>query len=166
MSANLEPLRTAITEAIAGMTGEDLARHPEGKWCAAEILDHLNLTYKGTAKNLERCLASGQPIASSDRSSKRWQRLFLTRLGLFPRGRKSPERVRPRELPPEQVKTETFESLRRMDKVIGECEARFGSTNPIADHPILGPLTVKEWRGFHLTHGMHHVKQIRRLRQL
>src|ERR1700721_2221583 len=34
----------------------------------------------------------------------------------------------------------------------------------IMGDPILGPLTAGQWRKFHLVHGMHHVKQIRRLR--
>jgi hypothetical protein len=164
MSANLEQLSRAIAEAIDGMTPDDLLRHPEGKWSAAEILEHLNLTYLGTARNLERCLASGKTVASSDRSRKRWQRLVVTRLGWFPRRRKSPEPVLPRGLPAEQVTGEILKNLARMEKVIADCEARFGSKLPIADHPILGPLTAKEWRGFHLAHGRHHINQILRLK--
>ena len=30
--------------------------------------------------------------------------------------------------------------------------------------PFLGPLSIDQWRKFHLVHGLHHVKQIRRLR--
>jgi len=165
MKANLEQLRTAIKEAIHGMTADELACHPEGKWCAAEILDHLNLTYIGTAKNLQRCLTSGHTLASSDRSSKRWQRLFVTGLGLYPPGRKSPERVLPRGTPPEQAIAEILQSLTHMEEIIRACEARFGSSKPVADHPVLGPLTVNEWRKFHLVHGKHHAKQILRLRQ-
>lgn len=164
MDTKLEQLRTAISEAIHGMTADELSHHPEGKWCAAEILDHLNLTYIGTAKNLGRCLASGQTVASPDRSSKRWQRLFVTGLGLYPPGRKSPERVRPRGTPPEQVTAEIMQNLARMEEIIRECEARFGSRKPVGDHPVLGPLTAKEWRKFHLVHGRHHAKQILRLR--
>lgn len=164
MRANLSSLRTALTEAIAGMTSEQLLRHPEGKWCASEILEHLNLTYIGTVKNLERCLAKGQRLASPDRSSKRWQRLAVTRLHLYPGRRESPERARPRGLPPDQVKTEIFANLAQMEKIIDDCEARFGCTEALADHPILGPLTVREWRGFHLAHGRHHLKQIVRLK--
>jgi hypothetical protein len=163
--ANLDPLRTTIAEAIHGMTLDDLARHPKGKWCAAEILDHLNLTYIGTAKNLERCLRSGQTVASSDRRTKRWRRLVVTRLGIFPPGRKSPDRVLPRGIPPQQVTAEVLQNLARMEEIIRACEARFGTTKPIADHPVLGPLTVAEWRKFHLVHGMHHARQILRLRQ-
>jgi DinB superfamily len=165
MNQTLQQLRAAITEAIHGLTPEDLARHPQGKWCAAEILDHLNLTYMGTVKNLERCLRTGQTVASSDRSNKRWQRFFVTGLGLFPPGRKSPERARPRGLPPNQVTAEVLQNLARMEEVIRECETRFGNNRPIADHPGLGPLTVKEWRKFHVVHGLHHTKQILRLKQ-
>ena len=164
MSAKLEQLGREITAAIAGMTPEALSRRPEGKWSAAEILEHLNLTYLGTAKNLERCLTSGQTVASSDRSSKWLQRLVVTRLGIFPKGRRSPERVLPRGLPVEQVKGEILNNLARMETVIADCETRFGKTLAIADHPALGPLTAKEWLGFHLTHGRHHLKQILRLK--
>ena len=163
MSADLEQLNSAITKAIDGMGPEELLCHPDGKWCIADILEHLNLTYIGTAKNLERCLNSGNTLAGADRSSKRWQRIVVTRLRLFPRGRKSPERVVPRGLPPEQVKAEILTNLARMAKIIGDCETRFGNGKPVADHPVLGPLTAKEWRGFHLAHGRHHIKQLSRL---
>jgi hypothetical protein len=29
---------------------------------------------------------------------------------------------------------------------------------------ILGPLTIRQWRKFHLIHGRHHIKQIRAIR--
>jgi hypothetical protein len=32
------------------------------------------------------------------------------------------------------------------------------------DHPILGPFSIAQWRKFHLVHGLHHVKQIQRLK--
>ena len=164
MDAESNPLKRAITDAILGMTSEDLTRHPEGKWSTAEILDHLNLTYIGTVKGLGRCLTLGQTTASPDRSSKRWQRIGITALGYFPNGRKSPKWVLPRGLPAEQVKAEILENVARMHALIDECEARFGKRKPIADHPILGPLTAAEWRKFHLVHGRHHVKQILRLK--
>ena len=53
-------LRRTLSDAIAGMDIDDLCRHPEGKWSTAEILDHLNLTYLGTIRNLERRIAEGK----------------------------------------------------------------------------------------------------------
>ena len=55
--------------------------------------------------------------------------------------------------------------IAEMDDMIARCEEKFGSSSKLLDHPILGPLTGAEWRKFHLVHGLHHVKQIRRLRQ-
>jgi hypothetical protein len=52
-----------------------------------------------------------------------------------------------------------------MDRCIALCEEKLGSRRKLLDHPILGPLTGAEWRKFHLVHGLHHVKQIRRLRE-
>jgi hypothetical protein len=165
MDSKLKRLHDTIAIAIQDMTPADLSRHPEGKWSTAEVLEHLNLTYIGTIKNLERCLAAGKSGAGSDRRSKRWQRLIITRLGYFPRGRKSPDRVRPRGMPCEQVVAEILTNISQMDTVIRECETRFGKRDPVADHPVLGPFTVSEWRSFHLVHGKHHVKQIARLRE-
>lgn len=165
MHPKMARLQEVLSEAIRDLRPQDLARHPEGKWCAAEILDHLNLTYTGTVKNLERCLEAGTPRATGDRKKNLWPRLLVTRLGYFPSGRKSPERVVPRGTPPEQVRKEVFDNLTRMDDAISRCESQFGVRNAIADHPILGPLTAREWRGFHLTHGKHHARQILRLRK-
>ena len=164
MASKLSDLRTRLANAIDGMTAEDLARHPEGKWSSAEILDHLNLTYRGTVKNCERCLAAGKSGASSDRNSKRWQRRVVIWLGYLPSGRKSPEPALPRGTPIPQLTTEIFENIARMDNVIAACDAQFGRGKSIAEHPILGPLTASEWRKFHWVHGRHHARQITRLK--
>lgn len=164
MHRKLVELQKVLSDAIQGMSAEELSRHPPEKWSAAEILEHLNLSYVGTIKNLERCLASGQPGASSDRAKMRWPRLLITRVGYFPKGRQSPDFVRPRGTPAEQVTSEIMGNISRMDEVIAQCESRFPSGKAIADHPILGPLTATEWRGFHRTHGKHHARQILKLR--
>jgi hypothetical protein len=164
MDSNLAKLQRLLAGSIRGMTPDQLNAHPEGKWSTAEILEHLNLTYVGTIKGLQRCLESGAPTASPDRGRMRWKRLILIRGGYFPHGRKSPERVLPRGMPAQQVTAEILENVARLDAVIEECETRFGRSKSIADHPVLGPLTAAEWRKFHLLHAKHHAKQIRKLR--
>jgi hypothetical protein len=52
-----------------------------------------------------------------------------------------------------------------MDALLAQCAARFGARSKVLDHPILGPFSIAQWRKFHLVHGRHHVKQIRRLRE-
>ena len=165
MDSNLAQLHSILANAIRSLTPDLLTRHPEGKWSAAEILEHLNLTYLGTIKGLERCLQSGTTSASSDRGRKRWQRLAVIGAGYFPGGRQSPPQVAPRGSPAQQVTAEILGNVVRLDGVIQECEIRFGRSQPVVDHPVLGPLTAAEWRKFHLVHGKHHAKQIRRLRE-
>jgi hypothetical protein len=51
-----------------------------------------------------------------------------------------------------------------MDIVIARCEERLGSGVKLLDHPALVPLNGVQWRKFHLVHGLHHRKQLLRLR--
>lgn len=165
MDQYLQRLHDAVHAATQGMTIDDLKRHTEeGKWCAAEVLEHLYLTYAGTEKGFQRCLAAGKPMATSPTLKQRVRTVAVTGLGYFPGGRKSPGPVTPRGAPAEKVVAEICPQIVAMDKAIADCEARYGG-GKLLDHPVLGPLTAKQWRKFHLLHGEHHVRQIWRLRQ-
>jgi hypothetical protein len=160
MDSYLERLRQAIASATGGMSSEELTRQPEGKWSAAEILEHLYLTYTGTQKAFERCLKAGKPPGGTPTFKQRVSVALVTELGYFPKGRKSPEQVRPRGMSGEKVVADIGPQIAAMDKVIAQCEDRYGSRIKVLDHPVLGPLTARQWRKFHLAHGRHHVKQI------
>ncbi|HEY8714459.1 MAG TPA: DinB family protein [Candidatus Acidoferrum sp.] len=164
MDVRLERLRRLLESAIAGMSPEVLLWHPPGKWCAAEVLEHLYLTYTGTTKGFERIMSAGRPLASSASIAHRLKALLVIGVGFLPRGRKAPAIAFPRGMPAEQVCAEFAARMVAMDAVIGECEARFGSRLKVLDHPILGPLTAQQWRKFHAVHGMHHHKQLLQLR--
>jgi hypothetical protein len=165
MDAYLQRLQESIQSATQGMSGEDLLRHPEGKWCAAEILEHLYLTYTGTTKAFERCLQAGQPQVSARVLRDRVRTIVVVGLGHMPKGRQSPKHALPRGMTPEQVTREIGPRISAMDAAIAQCESRFGKQNRLLDHPILGPLTGRQWRKFHWVHGRHHLKQIQSLRQ-
>jgi hypothetical protein len=47
-----------------------------------------------------------------------------------------------------------------MDVALDEAELRFGPSVPLMDHPVLGPLTIDQWRTFHWVHTRHHARQI------
>lgn len=64
MDSRLHKLKKSLESAMQGMSSEQLSWHPPGKWCAAEVLEHLYLTYTGTIKELERVMTSGKPLAS------------------------------------------------------------------------------------------------------
>ncbi len=115
MDSYLERLQQAIASATRGMTGEELTRHVEGKWCAAEILEHLYLTYAGTQKAFERCLKAGKPLARSSHFQTKVAVALVTDFGYFPRGRKSPDPVCPRGMPAEKVVADIGPQIAAMD---------------------------------------------------
>jgi hypothetical protein len=160
----LEQLQQAIAEAVSGMTIEQLEFHPAGKWCAAEVLEHLYLTYRGTLNGCERCLHEGKPLARTPGFQDRARTGVVIGLGYMPYGRQAPERSRPRGMKAEEVAKAIGPELVAMDAAITRCEERLGGRTRILDHPVLGPLTARQWRKFHWVHGRHHVKQLWALR--
>jgi hypothetical protein len=159
----LQKLSEAIGAATNAMSDEQLTCHPDGKWCVAEMLEHLYLTYRGTLKGAERCLQEGKPLAHKPTMQDRLRTAVVVSLGYMPKGRKAPERSTPRGMAAEEVVKAIGPEIAAMDNAIAQCEARFGKRTRILDHPILGPLTAQQWRKFHWVHGRHHVKQIRKL---
>ena len=83
----------------------------------------------------------------------------------MPRGREAPPLSRPRGLPADKVLAEIGVKLTEMNDAMEQCALKLGATVKVLDHPVLGPLSVTQWGKFHLVHGLHHVKQIRRLRE-
>jgi hypothetical protein len=163
MDPHLGKLQQALSSAIAGISAEELSWHPEGKWCVAEVLEHLYLSYTGTVKGFERVTKAGKSLATRPSVSQRWRAWIAVGLGYLPEGGKAPPVTQPRGLPPERVLTGIIPAIEQMDEIIAGCEKAMGSEKKLLDHPMLGPLTGKQWRKFHLVHGRHHVKQIRRL---
>jgi Protein of unknown function (DUF1569) len=160
----LQELQQAIAAATSGMTAEQLTLHPEGKWCVAEVLEHLYLTYRGTVKGCERCLEQNKALARTPTLPDRVRTAVVVSFGYMPPGRKAPERSTPRGMPAEEVVKAVGAEIVAMNDLLAKCEARFGQNTRIFDHPVLGPLTAGQWRKFHWVHGRHHVKQISKLR--
>ena len=164
MDSQLEELKRTLESALDGMSSQQMSWHPAEKWCAAEVLEHLYLTYTGTVKGFERALEKGEPLATRGSMTQRWRRLVVLGFSYLPFGREAPKPTVPRGLPPDQVRSEIWQELGAMDEIIAQSEARFGRGIKLLDHPILGPLTGAQWSKFHLVHGRHHAQQIRRLR--
>lgn len=165
MHSHLQKTREAIDQATDGLTPEELSWHPDGKWCSAEILEHLALAFGGTAKFLGKVAADGKSVASKV-TFRQWIGIALVTRGEFiPGGRKAPDGVTPKgSVPPHQVLPTIRKNLADMDEAISACEGKLGAKTRIADHPVLGPLTVTQWRKFHMVHTRHHMKQIFALR--
>ena len=165
MDFRLNKLKQSLESAVEGMSSEQLSWHPPGKWCAAEVLEHLYLTYTGTITGFERVMRKGKPLATRASLSQRVLTFVVVGLGHMPAGKKAPAVAQPMGLPAEQVRNEIEAKLAAMDAIIAQGEARFGRQVKLLDHPILGPLTATQWRKLHLVHGRHHQKQLLRLRE-
>jgi hypothetical protein len=165
MDAYLRKLQNEIAVALRSLDGATPTQTRQGKWTAAEVLEHLSLSYSGTVKGLNRCLREGKPLARKPSLQDRLKVTLVVRVGYMPHGRKAPDVSVPHGAPLEQVKVEVMSNLAAMEKALAECEAKFGKNALLMDHPILGPLTTQQWRKLHWVHGRHHVKQILQLRQ-
>jgi hypothetical protein len=164
MELRLKRLQNDLASATRGMTAADLARHPEGKWSAAEVLEHLYRTYTGTVKTFERCLQAGRPLATSPTLKQRVAAAITVGAGLMPGKREAPPFTRPQGMPAEKIIAEVGAQIATMDAIISQCEDRYGKRVKLVNHHALGPLTGEQWRKFHWVHGRHHIKQILRLR--
>ncbi len=165
MDPRLQRLQTEIASAVTGLSAEQLDSHPPGKWCIAEVLEHLYLTYTGTIKGFQRVAEAGKSLASAQSWAQRARAFVVVGFGYLPTGREAPPVARPRGLPPEKVQSEIGSKIAEMDDIMAQCERNLGERRKLLDHPILGPLTAAQWRKFHLIHGLHHMKQIHQLRK-
>ena len=164
MESCMSRLHALITGVVRDTAPEELACRSEGKWSVAEILEHLYLSYTATVKGFEMCLKRGRPLVTSANLTQRAGVFLITRVGYFPSGRKSPEMAQPCGVESRTVLSGIGDEIEKMDKIIAECETRFGS-GPVLDHPILGPMSPAQWRKVHLLHALHHLKQITKAKQ-
>jgi len=166
MHPTLDKVRQTLLSATEGMTASQWSQHPEGKWSAAEVLEHLSLTYSRTAAGMQRILQAGEPAATPLKLKQRLGILMVVEMGHFPEGREAPNQVRPSGSQQGAIVLgHTLENLAKMDIAIAACEERFGAGTRILDHPILGALSARQWRKFHAIHARHHAPQIQRLRR-
>ena len=161
MNSYLERLRQELEDATVSAGASDLVQAKAGQWCAAQILEHLFLTYKTTNRGLEKCLEKGASLATHAKLKDRFASWMVLTFEHIPGGRKAPQRVTPRGMPAEAMQQAIAPELQRMESLLYECEHRFGTRTKIMDHMFLGPLTADGWRKFHWVHGRHHVRQIR-----
>jgi hypothetical protein len=158
---DLRQCRDELRRVIDGLTVEQ-AEAPRGdRWSIAAILEHLDLTYARSAEGVEHRLRKGTPPERSRRSLyQRLGRTLIVTFGYFPAGRSSPEVVLPTGRPFVETRAIIETHLMLLDQRLLEAARVFGARRPLSRHPVLGLMSVSDWRRFHLAHTRHHVRQV------
>jgi hypothetical protein len=152
----LDPTQTQLTLSVS-----------HEKWSIQQIVQHLCLTYAFTETAFDARLTKGTPTRAKPTLQQRIGQYSLTALGIFPTGREAPKQVTPHQTSSPVCGSDLVhyagEHLARIDNLFNQAEALFGPGRCIS-HMVLGPLSIHQWRRFHLVHGRHHIKQIRAIR--
>lgn len=167
MDRHLQRAHNALRRCAGGLTLEQLTARPPGKWTIAEIIEHLALAFSGTAVGARRVTSAGgttlqrrSPQAPRPDLLRSLRAFVVVECGYLPAGRDAPKTVIPVGIDPATALSIATDNLRDMDAALEAAEARFGARVKLMDHPIIGPLSTRQWRRFHWVHTRHHVRQI------
>lgn len=166
----LERLRAELVVLLEDLDKDQTQWRPRERpeaWSIQQIVGHLNLTYATTFAVMEARLAKGGPTAARASLGQRAAQILVVGLGYMPKGRQAPGVVAPGAtvyaVRGGELSGSVHEELARMDSALARCEGAFGSGRSV-NHIVLGPMSVGQWRKFHLVHGRHHAKQIAAIR--
>jgi Protein of unknown function (DUF1569) len=172
MDPILQQLQNQIADSLQGLNSAQTQLPPHTspeKWNIQQIVQHLCLTYAFTETAFDARLAKGTPTRTRPNLQQRFGQYFLTTLGIFPKGRIAPKQVTPPYTASPVCGNDlthlVAHHLSRINDLFNEAERLFGPGRCIS-HMILGPLSIHQWRRFHLVHGQHHIRQILAIRRL
>lgn len=172
MNKDFETLREDLERSLGGLDDRQTQLRPGGdraRWSIQQIVGHLLLTYAATERAMDARIEKGTPTKAKPMLAQRLGQFTLIRLGHFPHGRTAPERVAPAEdaiaVPGGVLIAEVDAAITRLDRKVVAAEEVFGAESRAVSHMVLGPLSIWQWRRFHLIHGRHHVEQIDRIRR-
>lgn len=161
---HLQRALEALDAAGHALSTEGWLRAEPGHWNSAQIVEHLGKAFGSTAYILDKCVTDGAPKARTPSWRQRLFTALVVEVGYFPTGVRAPEMTLPEGLSGPDALAFAREALGALDDAASRAAVRFGARVPIANHPILGGFSVRQWRRFHWMHTRHHVRQIARLR--
>jgi hypothetical protein len=170
MHPTLERLERELAAALGGLDATQTQLRPiasPDKWSIQQIVDHLLLTYALTQRSLAERIAKGRPTQAPVSVKHRARQFVVVTLGVFPGGRLAPAPVNPSPTEPRTGSALTqavHQELTSLDQRCVQAEDLFSRRRAVTHH-VLGPLSVFQWRIFHLVHTRHHIKQILAIRR-
>lgn len=154
-----DDLAEFILQPLKGRGDDAWFAAPVGKWSPAEIVDHLATAIGNSAKGFES-RADKPPMERRPRSLvQRAAGVAVLNLGFFPPGRKAPETTLPATRP-DRAATEAklrdaWAAFTGLEKTLVQRK-----NDLFLKHPVLGDLTLAEFKVFHHRHAAHHRAQI------
>jgi DinB superfamily len=171
MPNELTLLQAELERSLAGLTDQQTQLRPRldsRRWHIQQIVGHLLLTYALTITAMDTQIAKATRTRARLSLAQRLWQFVVLRLGWLPRQRKAPAITTPDpNVPPangDQLRAALDAALAAMDARIAAAEQLFGRRRRAVRHMILGPLSLTQWRRFHLVHGRHHIRQIAAIR--
>jgi DinB superfamily len=133
-----------------------------GKWSAAEVLEHVRLSFEVLAREVRG--GSGMRVVVSPWKAFVLRHLFLPRIlrtGRFPRGSRAPKEVRP--TPTSADPREAMARLRAASDELSDVCARVDSPRSRRlTHAYFGPIPLPTVLRLLVQHTRHHQKQLAR----
>jgi DinB superfamily len=160
-----EEARRALLARVSSLDAPALARHENGGWSVAEILEHLAIVEAGTvrllARRLERAKEQGLGRETDDAS-------LLHSLDAFdltnPRQpMEAPEIVRPSAAQPAAVSLDRLAESRAALRALVAAADGYALEGVRATHARLGDISMYEWVLFLGQHERRHLSQITRI---
>lgn len=160
-------LHAALLDLDEAQTQANPAHRPAA-WNVQQIVEHLLLTWHSTSIQIAARIEKGRPVKTPATLQQRLTQLLLIRLGRFPPGIEAPAQVAPSVVTSpasgKAIAQRVSSELGKMDQVCVQAERLFGAQRSVT-HFKLGPLSIQQWRRFHLVHGLHHLRQIQAIRR-
>jgi hypothetical protein len=168
---DLTLLQAELECSLAGLSDQQTQLPPRldsRRWNIQQIVGHLLLTYALTITAMDTQIDKARRTQASLSFAQRLWQFFVLRLGWLPRRRRAPAQTTPdphaAPVDGDQLRAALARSLAALDARITAAEQLFGRRRRSVRHMLLGPLSLNQWRRFHLVHGRHHIRQIAAIR--
>lgn len=168
MNAILQRLHKNLADTIGELDPAEMQTRVADRWSIQQIVEHLILTYSATETVLVNRLTKGRATGARPTMAQRLGQIYVMQLGFFPSGRSAPAQVTPSSDLPSlsgtQLVGRAADHLQQMDLLLDRTSDLFGEQKKSVSHIVLGPLSPQQWRKFHLVHGLHHVRQVQKIK--
>jgi hypothetical protein len=173
MHVVLERVVGQIASEIEALDADTAQLHPGGrthKWTVQQVVEHLVLTYRMTSSALEVRLNKGRLARNQTRTYLQGSlQLMILSFGNLPQGVPALEETTPvpggfSTMNGCQLGAFLRQEAEAMDTLLDGCRRKFGMER-VASHPWLGALRVDQWRRYHTVHGLHHLAQLRSVKE-